>query len=99
MLVVITLGVFWVCFILFLDEFDPTIRDYEPPSPIKLNIDTIMGRQSDQFPPQVQPWQQQQPPSHTPINPHSQPIYQQQPMPIKKANDDFIIEPGSGKKL
>ena len=56
-----------------------------------------MGRQSDQFPPQVQPWQQQ--PSHTPINPNSQPNYQQQPVPVKKANDDFIIEPGSGKKV
>ena len=57
-----------------------------------------MGRQSDQLPPQGQPWQQQQP-SHTPINPHSQPIHQQQPMPIKKHNDDFILELSAGKKL
>ena len=34
--------------ILSSDEFDPTIDDYEPPSPIKLNIESLIPRQVDQ---------------------------------------------------
>lgn len=34
-------------FLFHADEFDPNIRDYEPPSPIKLSIDINLPNKAE----------------------------------------------------